>query len=518
MKVTIRSFVLLLALLPVAAFSRPWVALFGSNDCLDCAKIKHAWTSEFTGESDPVLVFLPIEHNRNYATLSRLEDELQVTDKGASFPIFVVGNKMYTSVPSFQAAWNDLRTLAALPCPAPSAAPIAEAVETATSPLITLLIQKRKPVPEPTAEPVPATVPRLLFFEQPACAKCSRQNKELELLHEKLPDLQLARYDVTTLDGRAMLTRFHNANKVPVTDKNLAPMVCWPGGWITGRLAEASELEDALRHADGEAFWLAELTDAEREAERQRSRSFLEHVILTSVISGGLADGINPCAFATSIFLISYLLFLKKRPRDIALVGFGFCTGVFIAYFCFGLGISFLLNFLQGQTWLKPTLYSLFALLSAIFAVGSLVDAFRFKKTGKSSDMMLGLSSGTHRGIHEKIRTLADRSALLLFPASIVLGAVVSSMELACTGQVYAPLLAAMLAQGMTPHFLFLLLVYNLCFILPLAVITVLACRGVGAQALANWAKEHVFATKLLMAAIFAIIAAVMVVLLILRV
>jgi cytochrome c biogenesis protein CcdA len=150
--------------------------------------------------------------------------------------------------------------------------------------------------------------------------------------------------------------------------------------------------------------------------------------------------------------------------------------------------------------------------------VGSLVDAFRFKKTGKSSDMMLGLSSGTHRGIHEKIRTLAYRSALLLFPASIVLGAVVSSMELACTGQVYAPLLAAMLAQGMTPRFLFLLLVYNLCFILPLAIITVLACRGVGAQALANWAKEHVFATKLLMAAIFTIIAAVMVVLLILRV
>ncbi len=518
MKVSVRSLFLVLAMLPLATVARPWVALFGSNDCLDCAKIKSAWVSEFSGATDPVMVFLPIEHNRNYATLSRLEDELQVADKGASFPIFVVGDKMYTSIPDFQAAWNDLRTLAAIPCPAPSAAPIAEAAETAASPLITLLIQKRKPAPEPAAESVPAPVPHLLFFEQPACTKCSRQNKELELLQEKLPELQLARYDVTTLDGRAMLTRFHNANNVPATDKNLAPMVCWPGGWITGRLAEASELEEALRKANGEAFWLAELTDAEREAERQRSRTFLEHVILSSVISGGLADGINPCAFATSIFLISYLLFLKKRPRDIALVGFGFCTGVFTAYFLFGLGIYFLLNFLQGQTWLKPTLYGFFALLSAIFAIGSIVDAIRFKKTGKSSDMMLGLSSGTHRGIHEKIRTLADRSTLLLFPASIVLGAVVSSMELACTGQIYAPLLAAMLAQGVTPRFLMLLLIYNLCFILPLAVITVLACRGVGAKALADWAKDHVFATKLIMAAIFAVITAVMLVLLLLRV
>ena len=38
----------------------------------------------------------------------------------------------------------------------------------------------------------------------------------------------------TTLDGRAMLARFHQAHpEVPRDHRNLAPMVCWADGFIT---------------------------------------------------------------------------------------------------------------------------------------------------------------------------------------------------------------------------------------------------------------------------------------------
>ncbi len=506
-----RRILLLLALTALPLLARPWIAIFGSYDCMECAAVKQEWAREHAAPEDPVLLFLPIEHPRNYALLTRLEEQLEVREKGTSFPVFLVGNRMLPTVAEFRALLPQIRTLATEPCTAPVAHYLAEAAETATESIVTLLVQKQSPTPKP-AETTPAPPkPQLAFFEQPACAKCSRQQKELELLLEQMPSLQLERFDVTTLDGRAMLARFHQAHpEVPRDHRNLAPMVCWADGFITGRLAEATELRDALLHAKGEPFWSAPLTEAERQAERQAAHALVDTILLTQVITGGLLDGINPCAFATSIFLISYLLFLKKRPREIALVGFGFCTGVFLAYFLYGLGISFLLDFLTRFSHFRQVLYGVFALISLTLAIGSLVDAFRYRRSGRTSDMTFGLSGDTHRSINDKIRTLADKGTLLLLPASVALGAVVSSMELACTGQIYAPVLAAINADGFTWRAVLLTLLYNLLFIVPLVVITILACRGVGAQSLAAWAKRHVFPTKLVMAILLFVIAATM--------
>ena len=83
-------------------------------------------------------------------------------------------------------------------------------------------------------------------------------------------------------------------------------------------------------------------------------------------------------------------------------------------------------------------------------------------------------------------------------------------MELACTGQVYFPVIAALSEQGLNARFVLLLLLYNVCFILPLAVITVLAAGGVGAKSLGDWAKCHLIATKVSMAVLFAVLGVLM--------
>ena len=53
---------------------------------------------------------------------------------------------------------------------------------------------------------------------------------------------------------------------------------------------------------------------------------------LSAVLVAGFIDGINPCAFATIIFLVSYLTFAGKKSREILLYGTIFTSGVFIAY------------------------------------------------------------------------------------------------------------------------------------------------------------------------------------------
>ncbi|MFA6931928.1 MAG: hypothetical protein WCT05_16515, partial [Lentisphaeria bacterium] len=129
---------------------------------------------------------------------------------------------------------------------------------------------------------------------------------------------------------------------------------------------------------------------------------------------------------------------------------------------------------------------------------------------GKASTMSLGLSSGTHQRIHEKIRALAEKRSWLMLPAALLLGAVVSSLEFACTGQVYLPTLAAINAQGLNGRAFGLLLLYNLFFILPLVLLTILAICGVEAKGMANWARNHVFASKIVLAVFFALVSLLM--------
>ena len=40
-----------------------------------------------------------------------------------------------------------------------------------------------------------------------------------------------------------------------------------------------------------------------------------------TVLGAGLIDGLNPCAFATLVFFVSYMTFTGRRGRDVLLPG-----------------------------------------------------------------------------------------------------------------------------------------------------------------------------------------------------
>ncbi|MGF1655598.1 MAG: hypothetical protein ACFCU3_01325 [Verrucomicrobiales bacterium] len=59
-------------------------------------------------------------------------------------------------------------------------------------------------------------------------------------------------------------------------------------------------------------------------------------LILDLVVAAGLLDGLNPCAFATIIFLLSYLQVARKSGREILQIGVAYILGVFCTYFALG--------------------------------------------------------------------------------------------------------------------------------------------------------------------------------------
>jgi cytochrome c biogenesis protein CcdA len=226
------------------------------------------------------------------------------------------------------------------------------------------------------------------------------------------------------------------------------------------------------------------------------------------VIAGGLLDGINPCAFATIIFFLSYLTIAKRTAKEIFFVGFSFILAVFLSYLSFGLLFSEALKWLtanESYQWVRNTLNYVFAGFAILVAVLSLRDWWRARK-GRLEDMTLQLPNFLKKKIRNVIRENSKSSLYVV--AAFGSGVAISVLELACTGQVYAPIIYK-INEG-SQDALTMLVIYNLAFVLPLIIIFGLAMGGMKSNALIDFQKNHTSTIKLLTAILFFILAAVL--------
>jgi cytochrome c biogenesis protein CcdA len=236
------------------------------------------------------------------------------------------------------------------------------------------------------------------------------------------------------------------------------------------------------------------------------------------VIGSGLADGINPCAFATIIFFVSYLTLIESKGRDIILVGIAFTVAVFLSYLGFGFGLRQLLTDameILGQV-LRIVLYILTALVCAGLAVLSFSD-YRKARRGRVKDMSLRLPDRLRRWINATIRrgmrSGADKGAVAaplhrLILTSFVTGVVVSFIELTCTGQIYVPIILGLSHPDYRWRALFSLIAYCLAFVVPLIVVFVVVYTGVSSRQLGTFLQRHTATVKLVTAFVFVVLAA----------
>jgi cytochrome c biogenesis protein CcdA len=70
----------------------------------------------------------------------------------------------------------------------------------------------------------------------------------------------------------------------------------------------------------------------------------------------GLTDGINPCAIATMIFLISFLATRKKSRREVLIIGLAYTATVFFTYLAMGLGLKGILEHIRAYHQISMTI------------------------------------------------------------------------------------------------------------------------------------------------------------------
>jgi cytochrome c biogenesis protein CcdA len=196
-----------------------------------------------------------------------------------------------------------------------------------------------------------------------------------------------------------------------------------------------------------------------------------KQITLGSIIIAALIDSVNPCAFGVLIFLLISLLKVGSSKRALR-YGLLYTFIVFIVYFLAGFGIF---KVIQTLSFLNKFVYIIAGLLVLTFGIIEFVDYFRARNDKKA---ILKIPTSAK----PMLERITQKGTIF---AIITLGVLVSLFELPCTGGIYLAILSLMAKhQTFAWGYLFL---YNLIFVLPLIVITLVVYKGMSPERLQRW-------------------------------
>jgi cytochrome c biogenesis protein CcdA len=349
-----------------------------------------------------------------------------------------------------------------------------------------------------------ADKPSLVYFYSDGCGQCRYvKEKVLPPLQKKYASvIDFSFKEITGIENLRLLLAMEKKSGRTI-DKR-PPLIFVGNDILEGQPAITEKLEPLLdQYAAG-----IKSTSSGSHAVADASDSVIgqfRKMGIAAVIAGGLLDGINPCAFTTLIFLLSYLALAGRRGKQLIQSGLIYSLGVFIVYFLIGLGLFEIVRKLSVFTILSAVLSYGMAAVALLFGSLSINDFFKLR-AGKAKEVKIQLSSFWKKRIHTSIRTQARSTTYIT--ASFGLGFLIGLFEFPCTGQVYFPIILVIrsISEYRLQAVLYLLL-YNLLFIIPLLILFAVVYWGISSERLAEIARKRMALIKLFMAIFFFAIA-----------
>jgi cytochrome c biogenesis protein CcdA/glutaredoxin len=424
---------------------------------------------------------IEIDYAENYELLIRAEDHFSVKPKDRAIPTLIIDGQVLIGeddirenlrdiveqgILSGGISWPDIPDF-------DPAAIISEENAGASAEMCTI-------DSEDTCE-TGAPIYAAYFFET-GCDSCSRVEADLAYLRSKYPQLIVEKFNVYDspalglwLADRAGREDFHSPSVFIGSEAWIGEGEITPDAIETALQCFAQEGSPKVWEAFDEKQGSLNIID------QFRSMSWM------TVVLAGLVDGLNPCAFATLIFFVSYLTISGRKDREIIIVGISFTLGVFIAYLVIGLGFYKVLDLLGNiLNVVARWVYVFTALLCITLAVFSFKDVAKARK-GELEDMSL---------INTVIRKGRGTNRYVI--GAFATGLVISLLELACTGQVYLPTIIFVSSMPeLRLRAIFYLTIYNLLFILPLIVVFILAYFGTSSKDLTRFLQKHAAIVKI---------------------
>ena len=341
---------------------------------------------------------------------------------------------------------------------------------------------------------------KLAFFTQVGCSACAKVTPVVKAFDSERPDVKIKQYEIT-VEGGELLEGLGRHTGLSQEKIGRVPAIFSDRMGLVGMSIDPQTLKQVANSSTGKAPW-----------ELSGVRGGPSSLGFFAVIVGGLLDGINPCAFTVWIFLIAYLGYMQKSRKEMALAGLVFTGAVFLTYLAIGLGLRSLLH-IGGDLWIhfNTALQLVVAGLVLVLAIMSFADGV-LASQGRHKESWLKLPDSWQSTIRQ---TISKRARLgLTVGGTLVLGALVAGIEFPCTGQVYVSILSLLQSQPFRANALAWLVLYNVCFVLPLLAVFVLTFYGLTSEKLREWFKRHMAKVKFGLSGFFVFLFVIMVLLL----
>ncbi len=263
--------------------------------------------------------------------------------------------------------------------------------------------ERATPAPDVTGNATAAEPPIwMVYYSSPGCGECARVERMLAELEASFPRLRVERRNIREVESMRTNEALGARFEVPPAARLVAPALFMSGGALIRDSIDHARIGDLIARSGPGREWM-EIETASHEGAQAGIEERYRGMRAGVVFAAGLLDGINPCAFATIVFLLSYLQIARRTTAQLAAVGLSFVLAVFLTYFLLGLGLAQIVARLSLLRGAGLVLNWLLAGTALVFAALSLRDGFLCLR-GRADAMTLQLPAFLKTRIHSVIR------------------------------------------------------------------------------------------------------------------
>jgi cytochrome c biogenesis protein CcdA len=309
-----------------------------------------------------------------------------------------------------------------------------------------------------------------VFFYGEGCEHCEKVKPVLASLGQKYPELQVEALEIWY--NKTNQQRFSEVSRQYGLVNAGIPLIIIGDTVLAGDAPIIARLEGYIL-AEKERLASCNTTSEEPappEAACMEAAGLTPQVVVVPA----LIDSLNPCALSVLIFLLISIAAAASRRR-ILIIGGSYIAAVFLFHLFMGIGIFSFVTL----TGLSKAFSLLGAAVAIMLGLITLSDVVRNKET-----FFLSVSA-SGKGI------MAQYIRLASIPAAFVLGILAGLLGFSCTGGIYISILALMSRNLTFASGLPYLILYNIIFILPLVLVTLLAAYGMSPKKADSWRTEH---------------------------
>lgn len=318
----------------------------------------------------------------------------------------------------------------------------------------------------------------IMYFYGTTCPACKEVAPVIEKIVAK--GILLERYEV--YDNRENMERLAMFFKMyGIAEQQWAIPVAFYNGQMYKGIPRILELEKELAEVEGSG-----------------GAGTIGYGDTLGIMGAALADSVNPCAILVLVILLSFISLYHESRKRLILSAACFILSVFITYVLVGIGIVKALTFLG----IADTVRTLVGVLAIVVGLFNVKDYFAYGAGGFATE----IPQAWRPYLFSLLRKATNPWA------AFAMGSVVTLIELPCTGGPYFFAIGILSKMGMTPMFFAYLLVYNLIFVSPLILISILIYIGkLSVEKASDWQAKnsrrlHLVAGILMLAAGIAVL------------